>query len=363
MHVSSLGTRTVRSGKRAAAMGIGVALLAFVPISAAHADGPNVPNPNFGIGGFTAGVSPTAIVDGDFNQDGQADIAVANSSSGDVTIETSADGHQFSQAATNYVGGSPFTITTADFNGDHDPDLVIANSALGSVQILLGEVGANFAAPISIPTAFFPSTVAVADLNADSRPDLIVGTQTSDGGVFTFRGLGGTAFANPTKVPLDGVQSVVVADFNGDHDPDVAAATTDDRIAVMLGAPGTTLGTPTYVTGIGPGPRHMLAVGNFNADTDPDLAVVNGGNEDIQGNVSVLLGGPGKTFAQPVQYAAGADTSPVSRSATSTTTVSRTSSSPTTPWARSRFCSVTAPASSRRRSWCPKAGPDRLRSS
>jgi hypothetical protein len=284
---------------------VGVALATCVPIGAAHADTPIVPNPNFGQAKFPAGQVPVALVTGDFNQDGQTDVATANSASGTITIETSADGHQFSSAGSIFIGAGATGIATADFNGDHDPDLAVSNGNSGTVEILLGGPGASFGTPISVPVGFFPNAVAVADLNGDTHPDLVVALDSSDGGVAVLRGLGGTAFASPVVYGIgDGAQSVAIGDFNGDHDPDVAA-TTGSSLAILRGGPGTTLAAPIFKS-VGPGPGHSVVVGDFNRDNDPDLAVENGGNEDIEGNVSVFLGGPGTTFADGVEYPAGA---------------------------------------------------------
>ena len=44
-----------------------------------------------------------------------------------------------------------------------------------------------------------------------------------------------------------------------------------------------------------------MAVGDFNGDADPDLAVANPGSNDV----SVLLGGAGGSFAAATNFAAG----------------------------------------------------------
>ena len=44
-----------------------------------------------------------------------------------------------------------------------------------------------------------------------------------------------------------------------------------------------------------------MAVGDFNGDADPDLAVANAGSD----NVSVLLGGAGGSFGTATNFAAG----------------------------------------------------------
>ncbi len=68
-----------------------------------------------------------------------------------------------------------------------------------------------------------------------------------------------------------------------------------------------------------------VAVGDFNADSDPDLAVANA----LSNDVSVLLGGAGGSFSGPTNLPAGTSP-PQSRSAPSTPTPIPTWRSPTT---------------------------------
>src|SRR6266542_437013 len=51
---------------------------------------------------------------------------------------------------------------------------------------------------------------------------------------------------------------------------------------------------------VGGGLPRSVAVGDFNGDTDPDLAVAN----DSSDNVSILLGGAGGSFSGPTNFAA-----------------------------------------------------------
>ena len=77
---------------------------------------------------------------------------------------------------------------------------------------------------------------------------------------------------------------MAVGDFNGDADPDLAVANVgSDNVSVLLGGGGGSFGAATNFA-VGDMPR-SVAVGDFNGDADPDLAVANFGSD----NVSVLL--------------------------------------------------------------------------
>jgi VCBS repeat-containing protein len=108
-------------------------------------------------------------------------------------------------------------------------------------------------------------------------------------------------FTGPTNFRAgDGPASIAVGDFNGDADPDLAVANDfSDTVSVLLGSAGGDFGAATtFATGSFP---YSVAVGDFNGDTDPDLAVANLGS----GTISVLLGAPGGGFTGPTNFAAG----------------------------------------------------------
>jgi hypothetical protein len=98
-----------------------------------------------------------------------------------------------------------------------------------------------------------------------------------------------------------GPTSVAVGDFNGDGKPDLAVANQgSDNVSVLLGqGDGTFLTAVSYPIGTYP---LSVAVGDFNGDGKQDLAVAGGGNN---GTVSVLLGNGDGSFQKAVSYAAG----------------------------------------------------------
>ena len=74
-------------------------------------------------------------------------------------------------------------------------------------------------------------------------------------------------------------RAVAVGDFNRDGDPDLAIATASgvfgppDDLSILLGATGASFSSPTNFA-VGSGPE-SVAVGDFNDDGEPDLAVTN----------------------------------------------------------------------------------------
>jgi predicted NUDIX family NTP pyrophosphohydrolase len=109
------------------------------------------------------------------------------------------------------------------------------------------------------------------------------------------------SFTSPSNHPVGDVpRSVAVGDFNADSDPDLAVANVlSDTVSVLLGGAGGSFGAQTtFIAGDG---AQSVAVGDFNADSDPDLAVANTSAD----TVSILLGGAGGSFGDQTAYATG----------------------------------------------------------
>jgi hypothetical protein len=261
-------------------------------------------------GTLPTGPNPRSITIGDFNGDGNADLAVANGNSDSVSVFLGDGAGGFGPPATFPVGSGPQSITTADFNEDGRPDLAVATfGELGlpnpaDVSILLGNGAGGFAPPrnfgIGDPGSH-PISIAVADFDRDGHADLALGNYGlsrvsillgNGKGFFTLSGTFGPLFQN--------VFSVAVGDFNRDGNPD-AAATSDfiNGVYVLLGNGKGLLGPPTA---FGAGPLAIgVAVGDLNGDGNEDLVVANEGGSVV----SILLGHGDGTFATAVNYPVG----------------------------------------------------------
>jgi hypothetical protein len=97
-------------------------------------------------------------------------------------------------------------------------------------------------------------------------------------------------------------QSVAVGDFNGDGIPDLAVANAGDlTVSIFLGAGGGFFqSAQLFSSGSDP---YAIAVADLNGDGKPDLAVANSADS----TVSVLIGNGDGTFQNPVAYATGND--------------------------------------------------------
>ncbi|KAA1395692.1 FG-GAP-like repeat-containing protein [Aeromicrobium ginsengisoli] len=246
---------------------------------------------------YETGNRPVSVVVGDFNGDGDPDVAAAGST---VSVNLGGPGGSFGPA-THYEGGFELrSIAIGDFDVDGNPDLVVADEYGDTVSVLLGRPDGTFGDPTYYPVDVTPTAVAVGDFNGDDDPDLAVTSGVNDTMSILLGGPGGTfgpktSFQAGFSSPL----SVTVGDFNDDSDPDLAVGDSAGKVFVLLGGPAATF-SPATVYSIGEAQEFnsmRIALGDFNGDSDPDMAVVETGRA-----VWTLLGASGGTFTTPLGY-------------------------------------------------------------
>ena len=192
------------------------------------------------------------------------------------------------------------SVAVGDFNGDKDPDLAVTNQRTRSVSVLLGKPGgAGFTQATNYPLASQPYAVAVGHLNiaagdpADTNLDLVVAMPGSDKLAVVF-GKGDGTFGAPSYVTAgSNLASVAVGKIDRDQYPDLAVANNGaDTVGVLHGNGDGTFGAPaSYAAGQWP---IAVALGNFDAVSDSlngghlDLAVANSASNDV----SVRYGNP-----------------------------------------------------------------------
>jgi hypothetical protein len=254
---------------------------------------------------YPVGLTPQAVLTGDFNGDGRLDLAVANA--GDNTVSVllgNGDGtFQAARTSSTGLGLGPQLLVAGDLNRDGRTDLVTVNNygngSLGDLSVLLGNGDGTFQPPRSIVlpaplppgltggdlAARIPMSVALGDLNGDGKLDLVATTSTVydviigydyDLGVPIYESLvdnyfnvllgnGDGTFGPGTASHLDSSpSSVELGDFNNDGRLDVAYAT--GALNVRLGNGDGTFQAAIQTVGAGSGP-----VGDFNGDGKLDI--------------------------------------------------------------------------------------------
>jgi len=256
-----------------------------------------------------AGATPTALVTGDFNRDGNLDIAIANGPADSITILMGRGDGTFNPGATIPTGNQPSSLVTTDLNGDGNLDLVVANLGDSTIQVFFGDGAGNFSAGPPPIQSVNPVSIATADFNSDGHIDLVVSNYMVNT-ISVFLGNGdGTFFETSTPgVKLGGPLGPIVSDFNGDGKPDIALVnSTGGTVLILLGN-----GDGTFRTKIAPtntaGTPVALAAADFTGDGKVDLAVITQGNN----SVTVFAGKGDGTFGAGTSYAVGAGANSIS---------------------------------------------------
>jgi hypothetical protein len=251
----------------------------------------------------TGGSTSYKVVSGDFNGDGNLDLAVSNYNSSQITILLGHGDGSFTMAPGSpfSAGGQPNQLVVGDFNGDGKLDLAAVNWTGSNVSVFLGNGDGTFtAAPGSTyPLGGNGGGIVAGDFNGDGKLDLAASVYPS-GNVYMLLGNGDGTFTAAPGSPFvggAGTYTAAAGDFNGDGKLDfVKSNYANSDVSVLLGngAGGLTLapGSPTAFAG---GSQTVaVAVADFNSDGKEDLAVCNYGSN----TVSILLGNGDGTFTQ-----------------------------------------------------------------
>ncbi|HVO27515.1 MAG TPA: VCBS repeat-containing protein [Candidatus Margulisiibacteriota bacterium] len=246
-------------------------------------------------------VPGSAITAGDFNHDGNPDLAIVDGTNSQVLVAIT-NPNRFAAGDCNNattsnklaVSTGPTAIATGDLDLNGTLDLVVGVQT--GVSILRGDGNGGFSVETPFAAGTDPQAVAVCpvpagqsgcqtDVDQDGIPDIVVGNGSGNSVSILYGRSSGTSVTYLPAVPLpvDGpVTFMVVQDFNKDSFVDIAAGSRGTgKVTIFIQDPTQLRTDPARfpVAGFfnaGVAPTAMVA-GDFNGDGAPDLAVTSGG--------------------------------------------------------------------------------------
>ncbi len=248
------------------------------------------------------------VTSGDFNKDGNPDLVFVNrmqTPQAAVAVQLGKADGTFNGPVSYQVGNGPISAFVGDFNGDGNPDIAVANRLGKTVSILLGNGNGTFRPPVDYPAGTAPleylNSVTGGDFTGDGKLDLIV---AEDQGIKFLKGHEDGTFEAPVLIgSFRPAAQISVGDINADGKLDlVVAYDPNPEIAVLLGngdgtfqAPLAYLGTLRGTQGssedvvFSPAAATWTALADFSGSGNLDIAVANTATSD---QVSVYLNLP-----------------------------------------------------------------------
>ncbi len=260
---------------------------------------------HFGSIAGRANASPVQAVYGDFNGDGNLDVALAQG-----VYQSTKMAVMLSDGQGHFTLGSELTdydefyqILTGDFNRDGRLDLVVRGPFV--LSTFLGNGDGTFTRYKDYKhLPFGLNLVAAGDFNGDGKLDLLgSGALPCEGicidllignGDGTFKPLQ-TVYSN-TNMKICGFQnSYQVSDFNGDGKLDIAFCNQTGQVGVLLGNGDGTFQAPLFTPVANS--IYSFAIGDINSDGKPDLVISQYGS--VQSQFVVYFGNGDGTFQAP----------------------------------------------------------------
>ena len=236
------------------------------------------------IGHLATNTLPKGLATADINRDGRLDLIEANTW-GYTGLVYSGDGKGAFNVLKEVKGdGEPTRLVIQDFNNDGRLDLAFNSPDEGILQLYLGDGKGGFSIPsIEVEDLKTNFAIAAADLNHDGNQDILISFLVStlaDGSrIAVLLGDGTGNFNRGADLTVNQLPvSIRIADLNHDGKLDFVVAgaqpnnTEGNYISTFLGD-GTGNFTLEQTITLGPGSlKGDIALGDFNEDGNLDVA-------------------------------------------------------------------------------------------
>jgi FG-GAP-like repeat len=254
-----------------------------------------------------AGYIPTAITNGDFNEDGNMDFAISNGGDNTIYVFLGNGDGTFKVLEILYTQGqSPNWITTLKLRKNGHVDLAVTDGDSNTVEVFLGNGDGTFQPSTQTSLPQIPTFILAADVNNDGNQDLVVGLlldlDATEPQIEVLLGNGAGGFSGSIfsdAISISGEEPVptgwiAAGDLNNDGYIDFVTTVTDGIYTSYLNHSGTGLSFVNFFGYGDDGPDLPLVVGLGDMDEDGCLDAVRLGDQDL---LSVAKGSCDGNFA------------------------------------------------------------------
>jgi hypothetical protein len=250
-----------------------------------------------------AGARPSGLTAGDFDGDGDIDLATTVDNGNDVLVLLNDGAGNYSMGPNSNLppSSSPQDVIAGDLDGDTILDLAVAmRDPSGAIAIMIGNGAGTFSMIGTVAVGDRPRSLSIADIDGDGDLDLTVSNRDSNT-VSVLTNDGSASFSVQTVGIAGEPRGTAFGDFDGDGDSDLAVANRDDRsIEVFVNAAG----RYTFSTSLSVGPfvrPDGVTTGDFDGNGSIDIAAaVNDATLNIDQAMVFLNTGAG--FSGPFGY-------------------------------------------------------------
>lgn len=222
------------------------------------------------------GSPTTAIQAHDVNGDGQLDLVVSGGQS--VFVLTGRGDGRFDVTWSGAAGENPVDLAIADLDEDGLADLAVANHETDHVTLLFGIAGGAFErrdhSRFRVDVSPHPHAVRLHDIDSDGHADLLVDDRSPES-IRLFRGRGDGTFSGATSIDIGGdpYRGMSLADVTGDGLADLITPNPDHVAVLVAEGDGSFRSWATLSAPFGP---FSVAAGDLNGDGCGDVAAASG---------------------------------------------------------------------------------------
>ncbi|MEN9638777.1 MAG: hypothetical protein RLZZ262_645, partial [Bacteroidota bacterium] len=244
---------------------------------------------------FSANEETVELCSGDFNNDGFNDIVTANDANNNITF-LQGNGDTTFGTLNLITGNGGNGIASGDFDNDGDIDVAGMSDQFSSLSINLNNGDGTFGLTNFLSVGYPSDQLVANDFNNDGNIDLAT---HSNAGFVIFSGNGNGTFSVYAVIPTSslsfgGDRTIITDDFNNDGNADLAGTyLNQNELSVALGN-GDGSFQPAIVTLVGNYPRYITS-GDLNGDILPEIVISSNGSNEAY----VLQNNGDGTFASP----------------------------------------------------------------